>query len=172
MNEWPGASPQTARAAERQPTNFDGLKTEVVDVDDLVVTRSIACQCGNPTGRVIAGEPLPDWGWLDPLTWVCDGCEKSHNFFDSARDGYDGRLGHGTTHRQAENQVEIDCPECGGQSLQVQCPLAYNVAASELDDILGPNKSHRLTDYFDWLEAKAECVSCRRRFTIGDWELA
>jgi len=50
--------------------------------------------------------------------------------------------------------------------------MVYNIDASELDGILGPDKSCLLSDYFDWLEAQAECASCHHRFKIGDWELA
>jgi DNA-directed RNA polymerase subunit RPC12/RpoP len=172
VNEKSGASPQTARAAERQPSNFEGLETEVIAVDDLVVTRSIACRCGSRTGRVLAGERLAEWGWLDPLTWVCSACERSHVFFDSAQDGYDGRFGHGTSHAQATKQAAISCPECGAQMLEVQCGLVHNIDASELDEALGPDKSKQFSDYFDWLNVNAECASCQRQFPVGDWELA
>lgn len=172
MNGKSGASPQTARAAERQPTNFEGLETKVVAVDEFVVTRSIACRCGSRAGRVLAGEHLPECGWLDPLTWDCGICGRSHNFFDSSRDGYDGRLGHGTSSRQATELAYVSCPECGGQSLEVQCQLVHNIDASELDEMLGPGQSDQLSDYFDWLAVTAQCASCKRRFDIGDWELA
>ena len=172
MNEYSGASPQTARAAERQPSNFEGLKTEVIAVDELAVTRAIACACGSRTGRVLAGEQSPELGWLDPLTWICSACERSCNFFDSARDGYDGRFGHGTTYYQATRQEVLSCPECGAQTLEVLCALTYNNDAAELDEALGPDKSEQLSDYFDWLDVNAKCGSCQCRFQIGSWELA
>lgn len=172
MNQKSAASPQTARAAERQPSNFEGLETEVVAVDDLAVTRSIACRCGSRTGRVLAGERSAEGCWLDPLTWVCSACESSHNFFDSARDGYDGRFGHGSSYDQATERSYIGCPQCGAQPLEVQCRLVYNIDASELDEDLGPERSEQLPDFFDWLAVTAECASCRHRFDIGEWELA
>jgi hypothetical protein len=144
----------------------------VIAVDELAVTRSIACRCGGRTGRVLAGEQLPGWGWYDPLTWVCGTCETPHNFFDSDRDGYDGRLGHGSSNQQATEVAAIGCPECGAQLLKVKCDLIHNIEASELDEILGPDKSDQLSDYFDWIDVKAECAACRCKFQIGDWELA
>src|SRR5687768_6817534 len=138
LNDKSAASPQTARAAERQPSNFEGLDAAVVAVDDLAVTRSIACRCGSRTGRVLAGEEWPEGGWADPLTWVCNACQTSSTFFDSARDGYDGRFGHGSTYDQATAEAEIACPECGATSLRVQCELIYNIDPSELDEDLGP----------------------------------
>jgi DNA-directed RNA polymerase subunit RPC12/RpoP len=164
-------TPQTARAAERQPTNFDGLVTEVVAVDSLAVTRSLACPCGSRTGRLLAGERFEDALWLDPLSFACDACGKTVNFFDSDRDGYDGRLGHGTTQYQATETAAIACPGCGASSLKVQCDLVHNIDASELDEMLG-DKAHLLSDYFDWLRVDAECASCGHRFEVGDWELA
>jgi hypothetical protein len=164
-------SPQTARAAERQPTNFDGLVTAVVAVDALAVTRSLACPCGSRTGRLLAGERFEDALWLDPLSFACDACGKTVNFFDSDRDGYDGRLGHGTTHYQATETAAIACPGCGALSLKVRCHLIHNVDASELDEMLG-DRSHLLSDYFDALVVEAECASCGGDIYVGDWELA
>ena len=170
MNGASATSPQTARAAERQPTNFDGLDTVVVAVDDLGVTRAIACTCGSPTGRVLAGRQ-DNWGWPDPLNFACDACGTRTKFFDSARDGYDGRCGHGTTHQQGFDEVAVACPNCGTVSLRVQCVLTHNIDASELDDMLG-ERSHLLSDYFDWLDVDATCTACRQRFNVGSWELA
>ena len=172
MNRDSGTSPQTARAAERQPSNFAGLRTEVIAVDDLAVTRAIACECGGRTGRVLAGELLPGWGWLDPLTWLCGACARAHDFFDSGRDGYDGRLGIPTQSQQATSRAEIGCPRCGAREFAIQCQLIYNIEAAELDEILGPDKAHLLSDYFDWLEVSATCAACHHRFSVGDWELA
>ena len=163
-------SPQTARAAERQPTNFDGLATEVVAVDELAVTRALACSCGGRTGRLIAGEPFEGM-WLDPLAFACESCGREVIFFDSDRDGYDGRLGHGTTHLQATSLAAIACPGCGGSSLKVRCELIHNIEASELDDMLG-DRAHLLSDYFDALVVTAECASCGGDIHVGDWELA
>ena len=166
-----GASPQAARGAERQPTNFDGLDTIVVEVDDIIVTRALACPCGSQTGRVRAGEQREDGGRLDPLTFVCDACDEAVKFFDSARDGYDGRFGNGTSYHQASTEAEVGCPACGGRSLGVRCRLHYNIDASERDEQLG-EQIHLLSDYFDALTVNAVCASCRRKFGIGDWELA
>ena len=170
MNAAPGTSPQTARAAERPPTNFDGLETTVVAVDELAVVRVLACTCGGRTGRLLAGERDGE-GWLDPLGFACDSCGRTVNFFDSARDGYDGRFGHGTTHVQATQTAAIACPGCGGASLKVRCELIHNIDASEFDELLG-KFAHLLSDYFDALVVEAECASCGGEIYVGDWELA
>lgn len=164
-------TPQTERAAGRQPSNFEGLNTTVIAVDDLTVTRTLACQCGTKTGRVRAGEDSENVR-LDTLTWICDGCGKAHVFFDSDRDGYDGRFGNGTSYDQATNLAEIACPECSAKSHLVECQLIYNIDAAELDDALGPDGSGQLSDYFDAIDVNAECASCQRTFNVGSWELA
>ena len=110
--------------------------------------------------------------WLDPLIWICDACGATHTFFDSARDGYDGRLGHGTSYYQATDPVEIHCPACNGRSLNVQCGLIYNIDASELDEDLEPGRVDHLTDLFDALDVNARCASCHTQFNVGAWELA
>jgi hypothetical protein len=172
MNGRTALSPATALAAERQPANFEGLDASVVAVDDLAVTRAIACPCGSQTGFVLAGGEAPEGGWLDPLTWICSSCGTSRLFFDSARDGYDGRFGHGTTYMQGSEQAGIACPECGGETLRVRCDLIYNIDPSELAEDLAPGNAGHFTDYFDWLNVTAECASCHQAFAVGDWELA
>ena len=164
-------SPQAERAAERQPDNFEGLQTTVVATKDISVTRSLACQCGSKTGRLLAGSDAPN-GHLDPLTWTCDSCAKSHVFFDSDRDGYDGRLGNGTSYDQATTMTAIECPECAGKSHNVQCELIYNIDADELDELAASDGGGHLANLFDGLDVNAECASCHRLFHIGSWELA
>ena len=172
MSAQSDASPQTKRAAEQQPANFQGLRTSVLSVDDISVTRLIVCRCGSSTGRLLAGQGSPDFPHLDPLTWVCSACGESHNFFDSERDGHDGRFGHGSSYDQAAKQAEVGCPDCDVREMKVQCSLIYNIEASELDEALGPESADQLPDYFDGLEVTAACASCRREFNIGSWELA
>lgn len=172
MNGRSGLSPQTMRAAERPPANFEGLNTVVTAVDEFTVTRSLACLCGSGSGRVAAGEASSEAGWLDPMTWACSACGTSRTFFDSSRDGYDGRFGLGTSHNQNNNLKEIGCPGCGAESLRVECHLAYNIDALELEEDLGPDKFDQLSDYFDALNVNAECASCHHKFNIGSWELA
>ena len=163
--------PQIERAAKRQPDNFDGFKTTVVATDAVSVTRSLACECGSKTGQVLAGGEAAN-GHLDPLTWACDSCAKSHVFFDSDRDGYDGRLGNGTSYEQATKVTEVVCPECAGKSHKVQCQLVYNIDADELDELLDSDGGGHLSNLFDALDVNAECGSCHRSFQIGSWELA
>jgi DNA-directed RNA polymerase subunit RPC12/RpoP len=163
-------SPQATYAAERQPTNFEGLKSEVVQIDDIFVTRSLICGCGSDTGRLFGGK-FSEGMWGDPLTWVCTGCRTAHNFFDSARDGYDGRFGHGSCYEQAQETAEICCPSCGGKILRVRCGLAYNNDPSDFEEDLGENL-HLISDYFDGLDVNAECTYCQRGFNVGTWELA
>ena len=164
-------TPQAKRAAERQPDNFDGFQTTVVATEDVSVTRSLVCQCGSNTGRVLAGGEAPN-GHLDPLTWTCDNCAESHVFFDSDRDGYDGRLGNGTSYEQATTLAEIECPECAGKSHKVQCELIYNIDAGELDELAESDGGGHLANLFDGLDVIAACALCQRRFHIGSWELA
>ena len=165
-----GISPQAAYAAKRQPTNFQGLKSVVVGVDDIFVTRSLLCECGSDTGRLIAGE-FSEGMWADPLTWVCSVCDTAHNFFDSSRDGYDGRHGHGSSYDQPEVQTEISCSGCGGKPMRVRCELIYNIDLSEFEEDLGENL-HLISDYFDALGVNAECAGCRQKLDVGNWELA
>jgi DNA-directed RNA polymerase subunit RPC12/RpoP len=162
---------QAVRAAERQPDNFDGLQTTVVASEEVSVTRSLACQCGSETGRVLAGGEAAN-GHLDPLTWTCDRCSKAHVFFDSDRDGYDGRLGNGTAYDQATVLAEIECPECAAKSHKVQCELIYNIDADELDELAESGGGEHLANLFDGLSVNAECALCHRQFQIGSWELA
>ena len=172
MNGRSGMSTRTALAAQQQPANFEGLDTSVVAVDDLAVTRAIACRCGSQTGLVLTGGEAPEGGWRDPLSWVCSSCGISRQFFDSARDGYDGRFGHGTTYDQGFEQAEIACPECGAETMRVRCDLIYNIDPAELTEELESGNAGHFADYFDWLNVKAECASCNKEFQIGDWELA
>lgn len=164
-------TPQIERAAKRQPDNFDGLQTTVVATDQVSVTRSLVCECGSKTGRVLAGGEAAN-GYLDPLTWTCDGCAKSHVFFDSDRDGYDGRLGNGTSYNQAATVTEIVCPECSGESHKVHCQLGYNIDADEVDELLEADGGGHLSNLFDAFDVNAECGSCHRYFHVGNWELA
>lgn len=164
-------SPQAERAAERQPDNFEGMQTTVVATGDLSITRSLACQCGSNTARLLAGGEAVN-GYLDPLTWTCDGCSTAHVFFDSDRDGYDGRLGNGTSYDQATTLAEIECPECAAISHQVRCELVYNIDADELDELAESDGGGHLANLFDGLDVIAECASCHRPFHIGSWELA
>lgn len=164
-------APQVERAAERQPDNLDGLQAEVVGTGEVSVTRSLTCQCGSKTGRVLAGGDAQN-GHLDPLTWICDRCEKSCIFFDSDRDGYDGRLGNGTSYGQATTVAEVECPECASRSHRVQCELIYNIDADDLDELAASDGGGHLANLFDALDVNAECASCRRRFHLGSWELA
>ena len=164
-------TPQAKRAAERQPDNFEGLQTTVLETEDVSVTRSLACQCGSKTGRVLAGAEAPN-GYSDPLTWTCDTCAKSHVFFDSDRDGYDGRLGNGTSYDQATTTAEIACPACAAKSHKVQCELIYNIEADELDELAESDGGGHLANLFDGLDVNAECAACQRTFHIGSWELA
>jgi DNA-directed RNA polymerase subunit RPC12/RpoP len=165
------ATPETWRATERQPANFGGLDAIVVATNDVSVTRSLRCQCGSKIGRVLAGDKAAD-GYLDPLTWICDGCRKSQVFFDSHRDGYDGRLGHGTSYDQATTVKEIECPECSAKLHKVQCQLIYNIDADELHGLAELYAGGHLADLFDALDVNAECTSCHRPFHVGNWELA
>ena len=164
-------TPQAARAAERQPDNFDGLRATVVATEDVFVTWLLACQCGSTTGRVLAGGDAQS-GYFDPLTWACDNCAKSHIFFDSDRDGYDGRLGHGTSYVQATTMAEIRCPECAATSHKVQCGLGYNSDVDELDELAESDGGGNMANLFDGIDVNAECACCRRAFHVGSWELA
>ena len=163
-------TPQARRAAERQPDNFGALQTTVLATDDVSVTRALACQCGSKVGRVLAGPETPN-GHSDPLTWTCDTCAKSEVFFDSDRDGYDGRLGNGTSYDQATTTAEIECPNCAAKSHKVQCELIYNIDADELDELVESDGGGHLANLFDGLDVNAECASCQRAFHIGSWEL-
>lgn len=167
-----GPSTQTARAVELQPANFEGLATRVTAVDDVTVTRALACQCGGRSGRLTAGSGSPDMPWLDPLIWTCGACGACRDFFDSSRDGYDGRFGHGSAYEQGGERRRIACPSCRSDGLAVSCVLFYNVDASELEEDLGPERSKHLSDYFDALGVNARCESCKTEFEIGNWELA
>jgi hypothetical protein len=162
---------QAQRAAERQPDNFDGFQTTVMAIGDVSVTRLLVCQCGSKTGRVLAGGEAPN-GHLDPLTWTCDRCAKSNVFFDSDRDGYDGRLGNGTSYEQATTLIEITCPACATKSHTVQCEMFYNIGAEELDELAESDGAGHLANLFDGLDVSAACASCQRSFHIGSWELA
>jgi hypothetical protein len=164
-------TPQAERAAERQPDNFDGLQATVVGTEEVSVIRSLTCQCGSETGRVLAGGDAQN-GYLDPLKWTCDSCATAHLFFDSDRDGYDGRLGNGTSYCQATTVAEIECPECASKSHRVRCELIYNIDADELDELAESGEVGHLANLFDALDVNAECASCHRQFHIGSWELA
>jgi Zn finger protein HypA/HybF involved in hydrogenase expression len=131
----------------------------------------LACQCGANIGRLLAGGNAPS-DYLDPLTWTCDNCGNSRVFFDSDRDGYDGRLGNGTSYEQATTVAEIECPKCAAKSHKVECGLTYNIDADELDELAESDGGGHLANLFDALYVSAECASCQRTFDVGNWELA
>ncbi|MGZ2413088.1 hypothetical protein ACUXST_002530 [Sphingomonas sp. F9_3S_D5_B_2] len=93
-------------------------------------------------------------------------------FFDSNRDGYDGRLGNGTSYQQAATLKEVECPDCAAKAHSVKCELIYNIDADELDDLAHSDGGGHLANLFDALDVNAECAACKRTFHVGNWELA
>ncbi|MBC7985611.1 MAG: hypothetical protein H7X93_02930 [Sphingomonadaceae bacterium] len=107
----------------------------------------------------------------DPVGLTCKGCGKEIVFFDSGRDGYDGRLGHGTTYFQSEERSSVACANGHSEPFSITAQTIYNIDLDEIEDIVrehGGNPS----DYFDAFGISALCQICGEDICVGDWECA
>jgi hypothetical protein len=165
-------TPAASRALERQPTNFDGLVTNSIETDGLIVTRHLSCACGSDEGRIIAGKGTEEVEWLDPLHFICSKCGAKVSFFDSQRDGYDGLLNGGACSMQSENEIDVECPGCKSSVLGLAAALFYNIEPDDLDECIEEDQKSVVSDFYDALSIEACCKKCGIRFSVGDWELA
>lgn len=159
-----------AIARDKLPESFEGLRTISVKVDTVDVMRTLGCICRSNHGEIRA-TPTRDaqLPFLDPVIFVCTSCRTSVTFFDSSRDGYDGRLNGGASYDQGSNPEASVCLNCGHIPTTLSCDLAYNIDFEEEE------QSERLSEaqnYFDAISISATCATCSHRRHIGDWETA
>jgi rubredoxin len=156
-------------ARDRLPANFAGLRAVATKVEGNAVIHELACECGGEEGQVKATPDGGDLAYLDPVSFECAKCGNSVTFFDSSRDGYDGRLNDGACYHQGQQPNIVRCQDCGGSSGKLACGLVYNIdfeAEGELESLA------EVQDYFDFIEIARRCPSCGVTTYVGQWELA
>lgn len=157
------------RAAAALPANLDGLRELSIKVESVFIYRALACSCGGD-GTVLAtpsgNDELP---FLDPISFSCTACGKSTVFFDSQRDGYDGRLNGGACYEQGTAPQIIPCESCSGSAMALECGLAYNTDFEEEGDI---ELLDQAPDLFDSIDVNVRCKNCGSVQHVGAWELA
>ncbi len=162
------------KAKARQPSNFVGLKTVQMKVDDVFLERNFICNCGTEALSILAGKFEEEDIWLDPVSYICSYCNQKNKIFDSQTDGYDGLLCGGSASMQNNDQEIIKCPKCQEEKFKLKADIAYNINFDEPEEFeeLDDEFKSRLSDLYDALSLSATCVACDNIFTIGDWELA
>ena len=157
------------RARSALPTNFTGLRAVATKVEGNAVIHELGCICGGELGRVTAtpvGGELPN---LDPVSFECAKCGNVVTFFDSSRDGYDGRLNDGACYEQGDRPAVVHCQGCGASSGKLACGLVYNIDFQEEGEL---ESLAEVQDYFDFIEIALRCPSCGVTTYVGQWELA
>lgn len=157
------------RAKSVLPSNFKGLRAHRVDVEGVFVTRILGCNCGSESGSVKATATEGELPYLDPVWFDCSGCDGSIMFFDSSRDGYNGRLNGGASYGQGDQPEATLCPACGSQEALLACGVAYNIDFEKEDQL---DLLREAQDYFDAIDVNASCAQCSEVRHIGAWELA
>ena len=134
------------------------------------MSRTLGCACESPHGTIQASPTGDDQlSFLDPVTFTCAACGRSVVFFDSQRDGYDGRLNDGAAYEQGEASEPSTCQKCGNTSATLLCGLGYNIDFEEEGELdLLPEAQN----YFDAIDINGRCGSCGETRHIGSWETA
>ena len=166
------SSAAALRASERQPSNLAGLLTTLVEVKGETVAWQVACACGSRIGKILAGAGGDDFPWLDPLDFKCIVCSSVVNFFDSERDGYNGRRCGGSSYDQDTTRRLVYCSNCRSPDFNLTVKLAYGIDFDDPDESLGEDEIPLASDFFDGLSVDAQCSKCQSIVKVGPWELA
>ena len=160
----------TQIASAQLPINFKGLWGEVEKIDGPFIHWKLRCKCGSTRGEILAGR-LFEGQHRDPLMFCCSKCSKSVTFFDSARDGYDGLLNHGSSYRQHRQFVSTECTNGHQRDFLLSIALGYQLALGELEEIVSKEGGHA-ADYFDMIAVRVVCSRDDNSVEIGIWECA
>jgi hypothetical protein len=163
------------------PSNFAGFVALETRVEGDTALHSMACKCGQTALVLSAGstDNHPEFKnrgvvWLDPLWLECSHCAARVNFFDSRRDGYDGRLNGGCASGQSADLRIVTCSGCSRHDGEIEVRVSYQNDIEEMDEIFQEDAilSPIYADYFDWMSVFRKCPDCNDRALIGDWECA
>ncbi len=158
---------ELAKARERHE-RLGRSPTTYVSTHDELCTWSLACTCGEQTGKLL-GVRSNDV-YASPVCFACGACGKTVDIFDAAVDGWDGEIARKQRRRKARppSTFALRCPGCKGTSWQPAVVVTYQGEVENYAKV----PPERWQDFFDTIAIGGTCTKCEMVALPGSFERA